>query len=44
MNDVVENFFLSVAGAGNEHTFFLSLTSFFIVASIFLFLVEPITD
>jgi len=44
MNEVIENFFLSVAGEGNEHAFFLSLTSLFIVPIIFLFLIEPITD
>lgn len=44
MNDVIENFFLSLGGAGNEHSFFLGLLSIFIVGGMFIFLVEPITD
>jgi len=43
MSIIVQNFFLTVAGEGNEHSFFLGLLSLFVSGVVVLFLIEPIT-
>jgi len=43
MNEIVANFFLTLAGEGNEHAFFLGLVSIFVSGVVVLFLIEPIS-
>jgi len=43
MNLIINNFFLTIAGEGNEHAFFLGLLSIFVSGVVALFLIEPIT-
>lgn len=44
MTTILTQFFDTIAGSGNAHSFVLGMISFFVAGVIFLFLVEPITD
>jgi len=44
MNNIITQFFETIAGTGNAHSFVLGMLSFFISGVILLFLIEPITD